>query len=149
MTCHLDIMPKQRRTTGGRSRRSTKRQKGGILPLAALIPALVAGGKAVALEAASGAASYGAKKALEAATRKRSNLKRKIPRCAAKHKKRTQQGGAAFHRKPLLVDKIAEGMSMFLSGPSPSFAGLGLKLASEAAKGIKDNVNHYRCRGKR
>ena len=71
VTCHLDIMPKRCRTTGGRPRRSTKRQKGGILPLAALIPALVAGGKAVALGAASGAASYGAKKALEAATRKR------------------------------------------------------------------------------
>ena len=89
MTCHLDIMPKRCPTTGGRPRRSTKRQKRGILPLAALIPALVAGGKVVALGAASGAASYGAKKALEAATRKRSNPKRKIPRRAAKQKKRT------------------------------------------------------------
>ena len=149
MTFHLDIMPKRCRATDGRSRRSTKRQKGGILPLAALIPALVAGGKAVALGAASGAASYGAKKALEAATRKRSNPKRKIPRRAAKQKKRTQQGGAAFRRKPRLVDKIAEGMSMFLSGPSPSFAGVGLKLASQAAKGIKDNVTYYRRRGRR
>ena len=91
----------------------------------------------------------GAKKALEAATRKRSNPKRKIPRRSAKQKKRTQQGGAAFRRKLLLVDKIAEGMSMFLSGPSPSFAGVGLKLASQAAKGIKDNVNHYRRRDRR
>ena len=49
----------------------SKRQKGGIFPLAALIPALIAGGKAVALGAASGAAGYGAKKALEAATRRR------------------------------------------------------------------------------
>ena len=89
VTCHLDIMPKRCPTTGGRPRRSTKRQKRGILPLAALIPALVAGGKVVALGAASGAASYGAKKALEAATRKRSNPKRKIPRRAAKQKKRT------------------------------------------------------------
>ena len=48
-----------------------KGQKGGILPLAALIPALIAGGKAVALGAASGAAGFGAKEALEAATRKR------------------------------------------------------------------------------
>ena len=38
-------MPKRCRTTGGRLRRSTKRQKSGIFPLAALIPALVAGGK--------------------------------------------------------------------------------------------------------
>ena len=64
-------MPKNCRTTGGWPRRSTKRQMGGILPLAALIPALVAGGRAVALGAASGAARYGAKKALEPATRKR------------------------------------------------------------------------------
>ena len=45
-----------------------------------------------------------------------------------------------------MVDKIAEGMSMFLSGPAPSFAGGGVKLASQAAKGIKDNVQHYRRR---
>ena len=41
------------------------------------------------------------------------------------------------------MDKIAEGMSMFLSGPAPSFAGIGLKLASQAALGITDNVQHY------
>lgn len=51
-------------------RKKTKRQKGGIFPLAALLPALIAGGKAVALGATSGAAGYGAKKALEATTRK-------------------------------------------------------------------------------
>jgi len=45
--------------------------EGGLFPLAALIPALIAGGKAVALGAAGGAASYGAKKGLEAAFRKR------------------------------------------------------------------------------
>ena len=74
--------------------------------------------------------------------------KRKIPRCAAKQKKRTQRGGAAFRRKPRLIDKIAEGMGMFLSGPSPSLAGVGLKLASQAVKGIKDNVTYYRRRGR-
>ena len=42
-----------------------------------------------------------------------------------------------------MVDKIAEGMSMFLSGPASSFAGMGLKLASQAAKGIEDYVQHY------
>ena len=73
-------------------------------------------------------------------------LKRKIRRRAAKQKKRTQRGGAAFRRKPRLVEKIAEGMSMFLSGPSPSFSGVGLKLASQAGKGIKDNVTYYRRR---
>ena len=56
----------------GRRRRRT-RQKGGLLPLAALIPALIAVGKAVGLGALGGGASYGVKKALEAATRKRRN----------------------------------------------------------------------------
>ena len=55
----------------GKKRMRSKRQKGGIFPLAALIPALIAGGKAVALGAASGAAGFSAKKALEAATRRR------------------------------------------------------------------------------
>ena len=39
--------------------------------MATLIPALIAGRKAAALGAAGGAASYGAKKALEAVTGKR------------------------------------------------------------------------------
>lgn len=68
---------------------------------------------------------------------------------ASKQKEQTQRGGAAFRRKPRLVDKIAEGMSMLSSGPAPSFAGVGEILASKAARGIKDNVNHYRCRGRR
>ena len=64
-----------------------------------------------------------------------------------KARRRRQRGGALFRRKkPRTVDKIAEGMSMFLSGPAPSFAGIGVKLASQAAKGIKDNVQHYRRR---
>ena len=54
-----------------RRRRMKRGQKGGFLPLATLIPAQIAGEKAPALGAAGGAASYGAKKALEAATRKR------------------------------------------------------------------------------
>ena len=64
-------MPKTRarRKRGGPRRR--RRQRGGLLPLAALIPALIAAGKAVALGAAGGAASYGAKKGLEAAFRKK------------------------------------------------------------------------------
>ena len=52
-------------------RRRMKKMRGGLLPLAALIPALIAGRKAAALGAAGGAASYGAKKALEAVTGKR------------------------------------------------------------------------------
>ena len=59
----------RRRRTLKRVRRR-KRQKGGILPLAALIPALIAGGKAVAAGALSGAAGYGVKKGLEAIKKK-------------------------------------------------------------------------------
>ena len=60
--------------------RRRRRQRGGILPLAALIPALIAGGKAVALGAAGGAAGFGAKKALGAITRKKPRM---IARTAA------------------------------------------------------------------
>ena len=59
---------------------------------------------------------------------------------------RRQKGGARFRRKPLLVDKIAEGVAMGLSGPSPSFIKMGAFLAKQALKGIKDNVQHYRRR---
>ena len=61
-----DIMPCGRRRTR-RTRR--RKQRGGILPF--LIPAAIALGKAVALGAAGGAAGYGAKKAIQAATRKK------------------------------------------------------------------------------
>ena len=46
-------MPKTR----VRRTRRRRRQRGGLFPLAALTPALIAGGKAVALGAAGGAAS--------------------------------------------------------------------------------------------
>ena len=46
-----------------------RRQKGGILPLF-LIPAAIAAAKAAALGAVSGAAGYGAKKAIDAARRR-------------------------------------------------------------------------------
>ena len=42
-----------------RARRRRRRQRGGLLPLAALIPALMAVGKAAALGAVGGAAGYG------------------------------------------------------------------------------------------
>ena len=45
-------------------------------------------------------------------------------------KSKRQRGGALPRHKPFLVDKIAEGASMFLSGPSPTFFTLGGKLAS-------------------
>ena len=64
-------------------------------------------------------------------------------------RRRRQRGGALFRRKPRLVDKIAEGASMFLAGPAPSFAKLGLKLAGQAAKGVADNVKYYKRRKRR
>ena len=54
----------------GRGRRR-KKQKGGLLPLAAAIPALIAIGKAAALGGVSGAAGYSVKKGLEAVMQKR------------------------------------------------------------------------------
>ena len=55
-----------------------------------------------------------------------------------------RMGGALARRKPRVVDKIAEGASMFLSGPAPSFGSLGRLLGSQAYKGVKDNIDYYR-----
>ena len=64
-------------------------------------------------------------------------------------KRKRQRGGALARRRPRLVDKIAEGASMVLSGPAPTFATLGAKLAGQALKGITDNVKYYRRRRRR
>ena len=69
-----------------------------------------------------------------------------IGRTRRRVKRKGQKGGARFRRKPRLVDKIAEGVGMRLSGPSLSFAKMGAFLAKQALKGIKDNVQHYRRR---
>ena len=61
---------RSKRTVHRKPRRRKKTQKGGLLPLAALIPALVAAGKAAVLGGISGAAGFGVKKGLEAASRK-------------------------------------------------------------------------------
>ena len=50
-------------------RRRRHYQRGGILPF--LVPLLIAGGKAIAAGAVSGAAGYGVKKGLDAATCKK------------------------------------------------------------------------------
>ena len=72
-----------------------------------------------------------------------------VQRRRRRRRKRKQRGGALIRRKPRLVDKIAHGMSMFLSGPAPGF-GLALgKLGGQALKGITDNVQHYRRRRQR
>ena len=60
-----------------------------------------------------------------------------------------QRGGALYRRRPTLTDKIAEGVAMGLSGPSPSFLKLGAFLGKQAVKGIRvkgirDNVRHAR-----
>ncbi|PFX12176.1 hypothetical protein AWC38_SpisGene23904 [Stylophora pistillata] len=67
----------ERRTPKGRKRKRPRkrgrkpgrkmRQQGGILPLAALIPALIAGGKAIGLGALGGAAGFGVNQALKEA----------------------------------------------------------------------------------
>ena len=54
----------------GQLQKRRRKQRGGILP-AFLIPAAIALVKAAAAGAVSGAAGYGTKKALEAATRKK------------------------------------------------------------------------------
>ena len=64
-----------------------------------------------------------------------------------RRRKRKQRGGALIRRKPRLVDKLAHGMSMFLSGPAPGFELALGKLGGQALKGITDNVQHYRQRG--
>ena len=52
-------------------KRKRRRQKGGILPLAAFIPALIVGGKAIGLATAGTGASFAVNKALESASRRR------------------------------------------------------------------------------
>ena len=67
-------------------------------------------------------------------------------RARRRMKRKGLKGGARFRRKPRLIEKIAEGVAMGLSGPSPSFAKMGAFLAKQVLKGIKDNVKRYRRR---
>ena len=48
-----------------------------------------------------------------------------------------------MHKGPSLLDKIAEGASMFLSGPEPSFGALERLLGKQAFKGVSNNVKGY------
>ena len=66
-----------------------------------------------------------------------------------RRRRRKQRGGALIRRKPRLVDKIAQGASMFLAGPAPTFTTGFVKLGSQALKGITDNIRHYRKRKRR
>ena len=56
------MVRRRRNRWRGRRRRTSNRQKGGLLPLAALVPAFIAAGKAIGLGALGGGASFGAKK---------------------------------------------------------------------------------------
>ena len=58
-----------------------------------------------------------------------------------RRRRRLQRGGAAastikrlLRRGSTKTDKIAEGLSMFLLGPSPSFGALGRLLAKQVFK---------------
>ena len=53
-----------------------RKQKGGVVPLAAAVPALIAVRKAIGLGAAGGAASYGGQKAMQALFKKAKKRKR-------------------------------------------------------------------------
>ena len=67
-------------------------------------------------------------------------------RAKRKHQRKKQRGGALYRRKPRLVDKIAQGASMSLSGPAPTFTTMLGELTSQGLKGITDNVKHNKHR---
>ena len=72
------IMPRQRVTKRGRGTPGVGRQRGGIAPLlAALLPAMAAGGKAAVEGGVRAGANYGVTKALKAAEKKKYKRKRR------------------------------------------------------------------------
>ena len=58
-----------------------------------------------------------------------SNTMARKRRTVRRKRRQSKKGGARFKRKPRLVDTIAEGVAMGLSGPSPRFAKMGAFLA--------------------
>ena len=81
---------------------------------------------------------------------RRKTVKKKTTNRSTKSRKKKQSGGALFKRKGgTLQDKIAEGVAMGLSGPSPTFLKLFAKMGSQVAKGVKDNVDYYKKRNRR
>ena len=76
-------------------------------------------------------------------------VRRKRTVVVKRRRRKRQRGGALFRRKPRLVDKVAQGARMVLSGPAPTFASLGAKLAGQALKRITDNVKYYKRRRRR
>lgn len=74
-------MPRQRVTKRGRGTKGKGRQRGGIAPLlAALLPALAAGGKAAVAGGVKAGANYGVTKALKVAEKKMYKRKGRQPR---------------------------------------------------------------------
>ena len=103
------VRRRKNRWRGTRRRRTSRRQKGGLLPLAALVPAFIAAGKAIGLGAPGGGASFGAKKALEAVTRKSGKKTTKIKRPPALTPKQLQflrKTGPIFGRAVSSAEKI-------------------------------------------
>ena len=76
-------------------------------------------------------------------------VRRKKTVVVKRRRRKRQRGGALFRRKPRLVDKLPEGARIVLSGPAPTFASLGAKLAGQALKGITENVKYYKRRRRR
>ena len=74
---------------------------------------------------------------------RRGGIKRTARKRRRKRKRPMMRGGAHFRYKPRLVDKIGEGISMFLAGPAPTWTTVATKLGSQAFKGVKDNVDYY------
>ena len=68
------------------------------------------------------------------------------PKRRYKTNRKDLDGGALYHRKPTITDKIAEGAAMFVN-PTASWTGAFKLLGSQGLKGITDNVLHYRGSG--
>ena len=77
--------------------------------------------------------------AIRNAAKKLENQARRL-----KNKAKSQRGGALARQRARTIDKVAEGLSMFLSGPAPSFAKLGLKVGTTGAKALKGVIDQYR-----
>ena len=58
-------------------------------------------------------------------------------RTVRRTRRQSQKGGVRFKRKPHVVDKIAESVAMGLSGPSPSFAKMGVFFSQASFQGYK------------
>ena len=102
-------MVRRRKNRWRGRRRTSNRQKGGLLPLAALVPAFIAAGKAIGLGALGGGASFGAKKALEAVTRKsrkKTTQIKKPPALTPKQLQFLRKTGPIFGRAVSSAEKI-------------------------------------------